>query len=167
MSNIYLGAYNNDELVAVMTFDIQRHMSAKSSIEGEFELKRFATKIDYRTPGIAGKLLKYFIQKYTPTKIISFADKTTTINTENLYTKLGFICKETIGPDYKYFNPKVSRNRRLHKFGFGKNSIKKKFPEVYNPDKTEWEMMQELGYDRIWDCGKFRYEMEIKNPTKL
>jgi len=163
MSNIHLGAYNNDDLVAVMTFDSNRHMSIKNIVEGECELKRFATKIDCRIPGIASKLLKYFIKNNNPKKIISFADKTTTINDENLYTKLGFICKEIIGPDYKYFNPKVSRNRRLHKFGFGKNSIKKKFPEVYNPDKTEWEMMQELGYDRIWDCGKFRYEMEIKN----
>ena len=24
-------------------------------------------------------------------------------------------------------------------------------------DMTEWEMARELGYDRIWDCGLFRY----------
>ena len=167
LSEIYLGAYNNEEIVAVMTFDFNRYMSAaKKSIIGEYELKRFATKIDYRIPGIASKMLKYFVKNFNPTKIISFADKTTTINTDNLYTKIGFVYKETIGPDYKYFNTKISRNRRLHKFGFGKNSIKKKFPEVYDSNKTEWEMMQELGYDRIWDCGKHRYEMEIKIPDQ-
>ncbi len=163
MSNIHIGAYNNDELVSVMTFDNKRKMSIQNNDNDSFELKRFATKIDYRIPGIASKLLKFFINNNHPKKIISFADKTTTINNENLYTKLGFICKKVISPDYKYFNPRIARNKRLHKFGFGKNSIKKKFPEVYHIDKTEWEMMQELGYDRIWDCGKFRYEMEIKN----
>ena len=39
------------------------------------------------------------------------------------------------------------------------DSLKKKFPQIYDNNKTEWEMMQELGYDRIWDCGKFKYEM--------
>src|SRR6185437_10693111 len=24
-------------------------------------------------------------------------------------------------------------------------------------ERTEWEVMKELGYDRIWDCGKTRY----------
>lgn len=74
-----------------------------------------------------------------------------------MYIKLGFSCEKTIGPDYKYFNPKISRNKRLHKFSFGKKALKNKFPDIYFDSKTEWEIMQEAGYDRIWDCGKYRY----------
>ncbi len=28
---------------------------------------------------------------------------------------------------------------------------------------TEKEMTKELGYDRIWDCGLFKYEWVDKN----
>lgn len=161
MSTIYLGAFFNNELVSVMTFDNKRKMAVKNNQSCVFELKRFSTNIHYVIPGMFSKLLKHFITHYKPTKIISFADRRWTINDDNLYTKSGFKLSETLAPDYTYYNSKKSRYRRFHKFGFGKNSIKKKFPEVYHPDKTEWEMMQELGYDRIWDCGKFRYEMEI------
>ena len=76
----------------------------------------------------------------------------------NMYTKLGFKLTKTYAPDYKYYNPKVSRNKRLHKFGFGKSSLKKKYPEL-DFSKTERELMLELGYDRIWDCGLFKYEL--------
>ena len=30
---------------------------------------------------------------------------------------------------------------------------------LMSENKTEKQIMQELGYDRIWDCGHFRYEM--------
>ena len=42
-----------------------------------------------------------------------------------------------------------------------KNLLKEKFPQIYSKDKTEWQIMQELGYDRIWDCGKYRYEVKF------
>ena len=112
----------------------------------------------YKIPGIANRLLKCFVKNYNPESVLSFADKCWTINKlDNLYTNLNFKLEKEIGPDYKYFNPKISRNKRLHKFSFGKNSLKKKFPELYSDEKTEWEMMQEAGYDRIWDCGKFKF----------
>ena len=28
-------------------------------------------------------------------------------------------------------------------------------------NKTEWELMQELGYDRIWDCGKIKWMITV------
>lgn len=159
-STVIFGAYFNEELISVMTFDNKRKMILRNNDTDSYELTRFSTKICYKVPGIAGKLLKFFINNYKPKSIISFADKCWTINKEdNLYTKLNFKLKKEIGPDYKYFNPKISRNRRLHKFSFGKSSLKIKFPEIYSDSKTEWEIMQEAGYDRIWDCGKFKYEM--------
>jgi len=107
------------------------------------------------------KLLKYFIKNYSPNKIISFGDIRWVLDgNDNVYTKSGFKLTKTLPPDYSYHNSKISRYDRLHKFSFGKNSIKKKYPHIFDPAKTEWEMMQELGFDRIWDCGKFKYELE-------
>lgn len=35
---------------------------------------------------------------------------------------------------------------------------KQKFRDWYaDPGKTEWEIMQDLGYDKIWDCGHQKY----------
>ena len=161
-SNVSIGAYYNDKLISVMTFDNNRQMNKKENNKDEYELKRFCSTSDCLVIGIAGKLLSYFVKKYNPKKIISFADRRWTLNSENnLYTKLGFKLTNILMPDYTYYSPKIHRVKRHHKFSFGKSSLKKKFPEIYNDNKTEWEMMQELGYDRIWDCGKFKYELDF------
>lgn len=159
-SNISIGAFFEDKLIAVMTFDNNRNMVVKDSDVSEYELKRFSTDINFKIPGVADKLLKFFIKKYSPKKIISFADRCwSTELKNNLYINLGFKLESVLNPDYKYFNPKISRNKRLHKFSFGKTSLKKKFPEIYSDNKTEWEIMKEAGYDRIWDCGKYKYSL--------
>ena len=46
--------------------------------------------------------------------------------------------------------------------GFIGKRLKRKFPNL-DFSKTEKELMSELGYDRIWDCGLFKYELTI--PT--
>ena len=137
-------------------------MNKGNNDKNSYELTRFATNVNYKVAGIAGKLLKYFITNYKPNKIISFGDARWVLDSDsNMYTKLGFKLVNILGPDYKYFNPKISRNKRLHKFGFGKSKLKKKYPHL-DFSKTEKELMIELGYDRIWDCGLFKYELDLK-----
>ena len=168
-SNIHIGATYNNELLGIMCFDNKRNMSLvnKDINENEYELTRFATNTNYKIPGIADKLLKEFIRKYNPSKIISFGDARWVLDSENnMYTKLGFKLVEIRKPDYRYYIPKITKNKRFHKFGFGLNSLKRKFPdlEFYHEDgkaKTEKELTTELGYDRIWDCGLFKYEMSF------
>jgi hypothetical protein len=160
-SIISYGAYFNDILIGVMTFNDKRNMT--KSIDGEFELTRYAVKQDYIVNGLASKIIKRFINDYSPKKIISFADRRWTPDgNNNLYTHMGFKLCEIIRPGYSYYNSKVDRYKRFHKFGFGKNSLKRKFPEL-DFSKTEKELMTELGYDRIWDCGLFKYELTISN----
>ena len=36
-----------------------------------------------------------------------------------------------------------------------------KYPSVYHPLKSEWDMMREAGFDRIWDCGKYKYILDL------
>ena len=45
-----------------------------------------------------------------------------------------------------------------------KQKIKKMFnlTQEYIDANTEWEMMIELGFDRIWDSGKIKWVKEIK-----
>jgi very-short-patch-repair endonuclease len=161
-SIISIGAFYGDELVAVMTFDNKRNMSNKSDGKS-YELTRFATNINYRIPGIGDKLLKYFVREHSPSSIISFGDVRWVLDANNnFYTKLGFKLVNILRPNYRYYNSKIHKHKRLHKFGFGKNNLKKRYPDL-DFSKTEKQLMTELGYDRIWDCGLFKYELKLNN----
>jgi len=149
-SNICLGLLYNNESVSVIGFN-----KSKNSIENQFELSRFASKINTKVIGGASKLLNYFIKKYKPKSIYSFSDLR--ISSGNLYEKLGFKLVGKNPPAYWY----IKKEKRIHRFNFRKSELKKKFPEIYSDEKTEWQMMQEAGYDRIWDCGNDKWEMII------
>ena len=145
---IALGTYYNNELVGVMTF--------KKEKEGYWDLNRFATDINHQCIGIGGKLFKYFTRNYDFQEIKSFADRRwTTDPTNNLYTKLGFEFDSYVPPSYWYYNPKISRIERFHKFGFRKQHLHKQYDLPLT--MTEREMTETLGYTRIWDCGLIKY----------
>ena len=145
---VALGAYYNNELIGVMTF--------KKEKEGYWDLNRFATDINYQCIGIGGKLFKHFVRNYPFIEIKSFADRRwTTDPTDNLYIKLGFEFDSFVEPTYWYYNPKVDRYKRFHKFGFRKQSLHNQYGLPL--EMTEREMTTTLGYTRIWDCGLIKY----------
>lgn len=156
-SNVKLGAFYEERLVSVMTFS--KNIKANKE-KGVFELKRFASDIDYNVVGMFSKFISYFKKNYEFSSMFSFLDiRWNCDEKNNVYNKNGFILTRTTNPDYTYYNSKISRYKRFHKFGFSKNNIKKRFGDIYSDEKTEWGMMQEKGYDRVWDCGKFKFEL--------
>ena len=147
---IALGAYYNNELVGVMTF--------KKEKEGYWDLNRFATDINHQCVGIGGKLFKYFTRNYPFSEIKSFADRRwTTDPTNNLYTKLGFEFDSFVPPSYWYY--KDGEIARFHKFGFRKQHLHKQYGLPLT--MTEREMVETLGYTRIWDCGLIKYVYRV------
>ena len=54
---------------------------------------------------------------------------------------------------------------RKHRYNFTKYSILKKHPEL-DYSLTEWELMKKLGFNRIWDCGNMRFELNIINKKE-
>lgn len=152
-SSVYLGAFYDGKLISVMSF---KNGNIKNP---SWELTRFASDPNYILQGVGGKLFKYFVNQYKPKQVISFADRRWTINiNENLYTKLGFVLEKKCPPDYKYYNERVARYKRFHKMAFSKASLSKKYG--FPMSMTETEMVRELGYDRIWDCGLLKYVWE-------
>ena len=149
-SSVYLGAFYDNELIAVMSFK-------KGNIGNpNWELNRFASNYNYICQGVGGKLFKYFIKTYNPDYIVSFADRRWTPNSNNnLYTKLGFSLEKITPPDYKYYNNKLDKYKRFHKMLFSKNKLSKLYG--FPLTMTEKEMAKEAGFDRIWDCGLFKY----------
>jgi hypothetical protein len=148
--SISIGLEIDNILLCIMTFK-------KGNKNGEYELNRFSGLLLHNIIGGAGKILKYFIKQYKPQVIRTFADRRWTLSmNDNLYTKIGFKLVKVLKPDYRYYNEKIDRYMRFHKFGFRKNKLCKKynFPITW----TETEMIKKLGYDRIWDCGLIKYE---------
>jgi len=47
-----------------------------------------------------------------------------------------------------------------YRTNFRKKLLAKKL-KVYDEKLTEWQNMQLNNYDRIWDCGNFKYELTI------
>jgi hypothetical protein len=159
-STIKIGAFFEDILVGVMTFTNKNN--------GQYDLSRFATNYFYNISGLGSKLLSHFIKNNNPNKIISFADRRWTLDVNNnIYDKMGFKLVGVLKPDYKYYHPNNHKELREHKFGFRKQLLVKKYPEKLNMGLTELEMIRTLGYDRIWDCGLFKYEMNLEKGTKI
>lgn len=153
-ATVYLGAIYNNQIVGVMLF--------VNNGNNNWNLVRFATDINYNISGIAGKMFKHFIKKYPYKEIKTFAERRLTPNiTSNLYTKLGFTLAGVEPPDYRYYNSKVDRYKRFHKFNFRKQLLHKRYGLPLT--MTENEMITKLGYTRIWDCGLIKYV--YKNPN--
>lgn len=147
-SSIYLGCFYKEKLIGVMTFLKEK--------DGYWNLNRFASDVYHISCGISGKIFKYFIKKYKPLCVKTFADRRWTLNGENnMYIKIGFKLDKILPPNYTYFIPRVYGYKRIHKFNCRKNKISKKFNLPKN--LTEYEMLTYIGASRVWDCGLFRY----------
>ena len=146
-SNIYLGCYHENNLIAVMSFSMKF---------GDCELNRFATNYHFRCIGVGGKLFNYFIKNYNYNIIKSFADRRWTLDSgHNLYINIGFKLTEVLKPDYSYYNCSYGRYKRIHKFSLRKNKLHNKYG--LSLTLSENKMTQILNFQKIWDCGKFKY----------
>ncbi|MDE2425616.1 MAG: hypothetical protein KGO96_06880 [Elusimicrobia bacterium] len=126
--------------------------------ENVIELARYCVRIGYRLRGGLGKIVKYFINTYRPKKIVSYSDNRW--SSGGIYKATGFIKAAESAPSYWYFKY-GTQGPRIHHSNFNKESIKKIFsPE--NIKETEWETMKFNNYDRVWDCGNTRWELNIK-----
>jgi hypothetical protein len=157
-SNIKMGLFDksNNELVSVMTLSYPRIFinRDKNNYNNNYEITRFASSTKYIVIGAFSKLLFHFRKNYEYDKIFSFADLRWSDG--NLYHVTGFKLNDTPPtPDYAY----IINGELKHRWNYRKDMIKEKFPHIYNSNKTEYEMMLELGYDRIWDCGKLKFEV--------
>ena len=143
-----LGAFDGDALVGCMTFS--RGRIAAGGNQGCIELLRFAT--DGRNhPGLASRLFQTFVRAEQPGEVVSYADRRWSDG--KLYHALGFTADGATDPNYWYLlNGKYTRE---HRFRFRKSELKGRVPDWES--KTEIQIMHELGYFRIFDCGSLRF----------
>jgi len=139
--SINLGLYHHDNLVACMSFIVQKD---------KHYLNRYASST--RVVGGFSKLLKHFQRTTQWTQIVSFADQRW--SNGNLYTSTGWVLDKTIPPDYSY-TPQGS-NHRAHKFNYRRKYLPTLLTS-FVPELSEWENCKANNVLRIWDCGKLRF----------
>lgn len=144
ISRIKLGAFYNDTLIAVMTFSYGNIAKGSKKEEGVWELNRFCSDYNYRIPGIASKMLKFFEKNYSWKKIYSYADLRW--SNGNVYYQLGFSLEKLTQPNYWY----LKDCQRVHRF------LLRKTPDEPK-EISEWVLRREQGYFRIWDCGHLKF----------
>lgn len=148
-SSIRIGLFHNNELVSVMTFGKSRYNK-----KYQYELLRFCSRQNLTVIGGASKIFKYFVNKYQPKSVISYANRRWSDG--NLYRKIGFKEINKTIPNYFYFNNPLQLKSRVQ---FQKHKLKTM--KFYDDTLTETEIMYRNGYRKIYDCGNYVFEWNI------
>jgi hypothetical protein len=152
ISNYRYGLFYKDELVQVMTFSKLRHATGHVPKENSYELVRMCSKLGLIVVGGSNKLLKHFIKIINPKTILSYANRDWASG--DVYKTLGFNFIKHTPPGYFYTKSKI----KYHRYKFQKHKLVK---AGYDKNKTEYQIMTERGFYKIWDCGNMRYELKI------
>lgn len=138
-SSVQLGLFYNDNLMGVMTLGKWRFNRNIS------EIINFCIHKDYIIDNGFNKLLEFYIEKYNINNIVFYCN--CSFPNYAIYEDYGF---KNTHSDIKYWWCN-------HKEVLTKYQINKRIDK----DKTEYEVMKEHGYYKVWDCGHLKYELEI------
>lgn len=147
-SQVKIGLFYDNELLSLMTFGKQRKNLGSKHIEDTYELLRYCNKLNTNIVGGASKLFKYFIEKYNPKEIITYADRSW--SNGNLYNQLGFDLVHKTQPNYYYVVDGIRKNR----FNYRKDILIK---NGFDPNKSEHDIMLERKIYRIYDSGHLKF----------
>ena len=147
-SKINIGLFWKDELISIMTFN-------RDNNTNNYELLRCCNKLNINVINENKKILNFFIDKYSPDLITAYIDRRYP-DDEN-YFNLGFKFLENIEPDYLYF-----KYRKYELYSHKDLNKKILLKQKRNTNKTEQEIMEELGYLRIYDCGYKKYILKLQ-----
>lgn len=151
-SSFSFGLVYGDLLIGVATFGklTRAHLAKQNAIE----LKRLCFLPFLSVIGGASKLFVYalkYLKSINFCKVVSYCDLRYANYNKPIYSSLGFVKKNSS----KYTPHYVMNGLRFRNFSLRKTK------EEQLTGKTEFELRQEQGYDRIWDCGHISYELVI------
>jgi predicted RNA-binding Zn-ribbon protein involved in translation (DUF1610 family) len=147
-SVIKLGLIHENRLVCVIGFN--KHC------EYDYECTRFCNELNINIVGGASRLFKYFLNKWKPNSVLSFADRR--YSNGGLYKQLGFKLINVTSPGYFY----TKGLNRLSRQKFQKHKLEKKL-ENFNWGLSESQNMFNNGYRRLWDAGHWKFVWNVDN----
>lgn len=144
--SVNYGLTLDGQLIAVAAFGKSRFES------GSYELYRFCTSAGIAVTGGLSRLLAAFRKQYPTVPLISYSDRR--LGDGAGYGMVGFTYVHSTMPNYWYFD-RSAATKLMSRQSFQKKKLVN-MPS-YDANKTEWEIMQGAGYDRVWDCGNFKW----------
>ncbi len=138
-SHHYILIYEN-EIVFYISVSKRKIGKSKSN---SFEILRSCPKLGYNIQGGFSKLFKY-IKNELEGNWITYSDLCW--GEGNVYLKGGFTLEKYSKPSYWYF----VKNQRYHRYSFRKQELIK---QGYDSNKTEFQIMDDIGALRVYDCG--------------
>lgn len=139
--NLALVDKTSKEVLAGLSFKKPRYAK-----EADWEITRFAVKCGYSIPGAFSRLLKAFRAEHSGS-IVTYSERR--LFSGSVYSQNGFQARKPSPPAYWYTRDYQSRENRMR--------YQKHLLEHAQPELSEWENMQLRGYDRIWDCGCWKF----------
>lgn len=147
---IRLGAFDGETLIAVMTFGSPSDERGSTDF---VEMKRYVC--DGRNhPGVASKMFQHALKHYGFTRVQAFVDRRWF--TGDFKTLAGFEIVGETGPSMFW----VKGTKRFHRRFMTKRQLVA-MPEFSGREMTKKDMLAELGYSRIFDCGKLKLMFEL------
>lgn len=139
-----LGLYYKNELVEICSFGKSRYKS------DEYELIRHCSLLNTQVIGGLSKLVVNAIRMYKFNRLITYCDKRFSIGEG--YINSGWTYIHDTHPNYFY----IVNGKLESRLNYQKHKLKK-YPE-YDESLTETEIMDKMGYYRIYDCGSIKFE---------
>lgn len=167
-----VGLFDGDEPLAICTFKYGTAYASGGHADGTekyWELNRYATKLHTSVVGGISRCVKAFMREHPDVHtLVSFADRRWTCPTRSAYSSSGFIETGRADPNYMYTDldpvTPLHNKQYMRKAAIERRAITNPAsPEakVFSWNKTELDMATELGWYRIYDAGKIRYEMTL------
>lgn len=151
-AKFHFGLFYKDELVSVCSFNKPRWSSI-----AEYELIRFATKLELTVVGGASKLMKAFRSK-NPGTIISYADRCW--STGNVYKELGFRFLNKTEPSYWWVSEKAGIYSRYQTQKSKLNKLLKSIDKPFMEMLSESDNMKMAGFLQVFDRGNSVWILE-------
>lgn len=154
--SVHFGLFSADECVAVATFSMKEKGRGAKLSKDNAELIRYATSVSVR--GGLGKLLSFAKKTLNFKKVTTFSD--IRFFNGDIYKKLGFRAAGLLAPDYFY----CRSGKRVHKSSLQKSKIwaqSIKGLAEFDPGMTESQLAKLNGYEKVYDCGKIRWELTL------
>jgi hypothetical protein len=143
-SAIKLGLMYDTHLVAVMGFGRPRY----ANNEIDYELIRYCS--DGTVVGGASKLFSHFVNTYSPSSVMSYADRQWSVG--GLYSQLGFsdVTENPLNVGYFYVKNSIRFNRQ--------SLTKQKLVAMgYDEKLSETEILKKEGYLRYFNAGNLTF----------
>lgn len=145
-SSINLGLFVEDELVFVACFNENTE---------EMKLMRFASLLNVSIKGAFFRVVS-FVQENFPKRVTALCDKR--LFNGEFFKENGFKLISEEDPDYFWFFQ--SKPEDLYsKSKMEKDEIYKNLLN-FDPKSSEWENMKRNKWNRVWDCGNYKFAKE-------